>query len=756
MQQFDWSAYYQAAFEREKKKNNVLAGKIADADSRIEELQFKTGRIVGNPFYRTMTMVEKAAKLPVRVLRHQSHKKAMQPASKELTESYEQELYAQTHPYYQWLRIHEKTAAKSREEEKTVWNKITDKCRVITFSELQQFTSLREIEGEYLLFLEDNSVLASFAGKRITQYLDSHREISLLYGDEDCFTGEKPDHKNRFSPWFKPDWSPDTLYSFFYLGSMVAIRKSAFESFVFTDGSLAEHTGNQNNDGFSRLYDFILQAAGTLETKQTIHLPYVLSHRRLDTEDSQVADQWMLGAEMEYLPLRKTAWEKRGISVTEVETMYPEIVSLYPRTNDMNDKISIVILSKDNPKVLRKCITSLREKTALHSALEIIVVDNGSREENRDLVEQMASELGFIYDYHPMEFNFSALCNYGASKAVGNLLLFLNDDVEAVEQDWLDIMAGWAKLPHVGAVGAKLWYPGGEQIQHAGITNQGVGPSHKLVTFQDDQAYYHGHNMVPYDMICVTGACLLVKKEVFDRIGGFDETMKVSYNDVDLCFRLWELGLQNVQCNDAVLVHHESLSRGLDEDTPEKWERLLTEKENLYKKHPLLFKKDPYYSQSLNQNLPDYRCDCPFLYENQLYTLPVDLFHDQVEKYKSTFVMPTVERAFLQHKIHKSEPDIYMIEGWSYMLGMDNARFDTSLILTHESGETLCVKALKKYRFDVEAILPAQKNISLAGFVVRILKENLKAGNYRIGILHTDRQSGALYYQEVTKTMGVN
>ena len=145
----------------------------------------------------------------------------------------------------------------------------------------------------------------------------------------------------------------------------------------------------------------------------------------------------------------------------------------------------------------------------------------------------------------------------------------MNDDIEIIEESWLDRMVGQALQPHTGAVGARLWYAGSERIQHAGITNLPIGPSHKLITFLDDRDYYYGHNRVSYDMAGVTGACLLVAKDRYEQVGGMDETMAVSYNDVDLCFKLLEAGYYNVLRNDAVLYHHESLSRGLDEQDGE-------------------------------------------------------------------------------------------------------------------------------------------------------------------------------------------
>ena len=178
-----------------------------------------------------------------------------------------------------------------------------------------------------------------------------------------------------------------------------------------------------------------------------------------------------------------------------------------------------------------------------------------------------------------MEFNFSKMCNLGAKAATGEYVLFLNDDIEAIDDVWLDAMLSHAQKKHVGAVGAKLYYPDSNTIQHAGITNLRLGPVHKMQFLQDVRPYYDGRNIFDCNVIAVTGACLMVRKTVFEECGGFSEDLAVAFNDVELCFRLYEAGYYNVQCNSAVLYHHESLSRGNDE-SKEKYPSYVEESKN--------------------------------------------------------------------------------------------------------------------------------------------------------------------------------
>ena len=409
--------------------------------------------------------------------------------------------------------------------------------------------------------------------------------------------------------------------------------------------------------------------------------------------------------------------------------------------------VSVIILSKDHPGVLEKCLRSFKEKTR-YRFYEWIVVDNGSSEENREKMETLQRTYGFTYVYEPMPFNFSKMCNLGERKAKGDLILLMNDDIEIIEGSWLERMAGQALLPHVGAVGAKLWYAGTENIQHAGVTNLKIGPSHKLVTFPDEEDYYFGRNRVTYNVAAVTGACLMVLRKKYEKVGGMDESLPVAYNDVDLCFKLLEAGYVNVQRNDAVLYHHESLSRGLDEQNDGKWERLLAEKEALYERHPQLRGEDPFYHKDLIDNASNYMCNYKYPHEDHLCVqeasfLPKHLLRKLLKKAGRDVLRLTVDLAGPQHKILSDEPDILWIMGWNYIPGVDNAAFGRKVILQRTDGAGYLAAPKDWHRVDVEAILPHEKNVGLAGFVLRLRREELSQGEYRVGMLvETEASSG--------------
>lgn len=484
------------------------------------------------------------------------------------------------------------------------------------------------------------------------------------------------------------------------------------------------------------------------------------------------------GWEKEFLKLKQDFINKMGFECFSYQTLHPDVWSVAASDGECAEEepeeskagagkaerestllLSVIIPSKDHPELVEKCIGSFLERTDLpnlREKTEFIVVDNGSGAENRRKIQSYLEGTGAAcrYLYQPMEFNFSAMCNLGVCRAEGEYILLLNDDIEVIEKNWLRIMLGQAYLPGTGAVGAKLWYPDGEKMQHAGVTNMHVGPSHKMTTFPDDRVYYYGHNVVPYDMIAVTAASLLVKKTVYEEAGGLDESMAVAYNDVDFCFSLAERGYRNVQRNDAVLLHHESASRGLDGESEEKWRRLLEEKAKLYKKHPLFLEYDPYYSEELAGYALDYRIGYRYPYERPFPAAVSERLErkKELEKVLSDRVMLTLERLENRKKLYLEEPDILEAEGWCYMLGQDNCLFERFLILEAEKGDYYYRFPVKERRRpDVEAILPLQKNIELSGFTCKILKDDLSTGRYVAGMLYRNLCNGKMAYWRTDK-----
>ena len=767
---YDWAAYYAAAYERERKKNIVLAGKIADAERRQSDLNDNLNRIYSHPFWK--------ATAPFRKLYHTARGETGR--SKDTDENlqtneqflhYESEVRRQKHPYHEWIR-EENNACYDSEISVNGWQ------------------AVRIPESDIMLLTYGKGILDKSAIGKIKSCFNKNTSCKIAYADEDFFWG---DLSCRMLPWFKPSYSPDTLMAFNYWGHLVA-AKAELLSDVLTG---EEMTSRKEKTGqAARFYDLCLcleEAAqrrcrldGTPWQESICHIDSVLYHQAYEPDEELLsklsecveqeerslaveqslaeklnAGEYLIGAGADCVPLREAALVRRGIVGSFVSGQEPELYHVVYDTSisgrerctraQSEDRhipphhlVSVVIPSKDHPDVLERCLKSFRDKTD-YEYYEWIVVDNGSNEENRAMVEALRQKYGFTYIYEKMPFNFSKMCNMGAARAAGDLILFLNDDIEIIEHSWLRRMTGQALQPHVGAVGAKLWYADTQSIQHAGITNMRIGPSHKLITFPDNKDYYFGRNRVVYNMIGVTGACLMVSNEKYAEVGGLDESMAVAYNDVDFCFKLAEAGYYNVQRNDVVLYHHESLSRGLDEQDEDKWERLLEEKESLYAKHPQMNGQDPFYHRALIDNASHYGCNYKFPYEKHLLTTETEAMEDGMTKRaKMNRLKLTVDRAEMQHKIHAGEPDILWIMGWNYVPGADNALYDRRILLERTEGGGYSAAPSDWYRRDVEAILPGERNIALAGFVLRVLRRELQEGTYRVGMLCTNKQGEKL------------
>lgn len=342
----------------------------------------------------------------------------------------------------------------------------------------------------------------------------------------------------------------------------------------------------------------------TEKTDRIAHIPKVLYHWRVreeSTAGSQMAKPYILDAAKK---AKEDALARRGLTgeVELIEGIYQYRVNYLPA---VWPKISVIIPSRDNYKVLDRCLSSFHEMTD-YPDFEIILVDNGSTDENRGRYQQLSDQYHMTYLYQKEMFNFSHMCNLGSEAATGDYLLFLNDDIEIIEQNWLKRMVGQASLPHTGAVGAKLLYPDRRTIQHAGVINILNGPCHALAGNSDEVIYYFGKNRLDYNQMAVTAACLLVKKTRFEEVSGFDEELAVAYNDVELCFHLLTKGYYHVIRNDAVLIHHESVSRGNDLEDSEKLDRLMREQEKLYEKYPQFRGKDSFYSPNLAQHRVDF------------------------------------------------------------------------------------------------------------------------------------------------------
>ncbi len=662
-------------------------------------------------------------------------------------EEYERELRCQTEPYLAWVKETEQGSPATAK----------NAVGVVYLEKCGRTFSLAALRQDYILFVSEAGRPADGAAAEFAQYFEMHADVDIVYADEDTWmlpeeqALPEDESAHRIFPWIKPMWSPDTLLSFLYFGNVFAVRRAAFLGLEWLG----------DDDYRKNIYDFVLKASegehcpGHLE-KVLFHA-YRTGKNQAEIEETLMHETDFIGVGAAYDSIRERAFARRGI---HAEMALDAAVGITYPVYSLPDTplVSIVIPSKDNPEVLMQCIRSIQRHTA-YPNYEIIVVDNGSAGTVRSTLEAFRQECPFDYLYQPMDFNFSCMCNLGAQRAKGTYLLLLNDDMEVFESSWLTRMVGQASLAHVGAVGAKLLYPGTTLIQHVGITNTISGPGHKLKQLDDNVSYYYGRNRFVYDLVGVTAACLLMRRTRFLEMEGLYEGLAVAYNDVDLCFRLHSRGLYNVQRNDVVLYHHESLSRGDDLKDERKLKRLTAEKDTLYSRHPALYRQDPFIGTLLNSGDSEYLCRWlegyeltgmvksePPLAEGERLPAPETM---------NQAIMISVEECGKEH-FQKNGKPYYLIKGWAYVPGADNARYAFKLLLVNSAGKVWAMPVQKRYRKDVAAILPDETNVLMTGFCNWIMEGALPPGTYELWLTAKDGCSRQRLYRSMEKKLTVD
>lgn len=646
--------------------------------------------------------------------------------------AYKEECFKQTMPYaYEIAYMSEPDINSSEEVSGTPLS-----GRIILFpDDNANILNFEGINEDYVIFVNRSGV---YEPDMVRRLLSNGQGADVIYPDEDFITDPEADLndinvriRTLRTPWRKPDYSPDTVVSFPYIETCFAIR-TKFARFVPAMKRSPEIGDNV------RCRDFLLRA---LERAQSVvHVPQILYHRDLSAITSDVCnitDEQIYEALYEqytrpgYILCREAAEKRRGINII-------------PKPQKDSPLVSIIIPSKDQPRILKECIRNIRINAG-KIPYEIIVVDNGSSEDNREIIEKYVTQLPGgrgSYIYEPAEFNYSHMCNMGASASKGRFLLFMNDDVDAITEGFLEKLLVYAARSYVGAVGAKLLYPDDVTIQHVGVMNINRGPTHKLAGFSDSGVLYYCRNRFAWNVLAVTGACLMVNREKYYQAGGFCDKIKVGYNDVDLCAKLLEAGYYNVVNNECVMTHHESLARGEDALSDEKSQRLRNERTLLYSMHPWMVKNpDPFYGYMLDVDTIEIKCA----------VVPEYQITDRRNKTKELLKIPgrktdkammSVDRCSVERSIASDVEDAYVIEGWGLCRSWDNALVRKYVVLIplgeydEELRECVIATTSSKYRSDIPEVFPDEKNTDLAGFVCRIPFSELDPHRrYRIGVL---------------------
>ena len=624
---------------------------------------------------------------------------------------------------------------------------------------------IRPVNTDVVIYTSVNGSLSKTAEWEIIKAFEEHPDVLVIYADEDCVISSDSEWESlkkngikvskRSNIRFKPVYSPETLLSYNYMANMVAFRKRVFELYPESEGE--------------SIYDYMLRNLYNFSEDTVYHLPLILQHvHRLPEEEPIVFEEGDAKKKAELLAQNAFLSGKRNTETgsTDAAERNPESgtgirfeKSLfrpdYMSEEDLNREypvysvkegtvLSVIIPSKDNPDVLLRCIRSLHAKKQPFET-EIIVVDNGSNGENKKRIEEASIKDDFQYIYEKEEFNFSHMNNTGVRHAKGSILLLLNDDMEMVAEDSLERMAGQLFVPGVGAVGAKLLYPDSSVIQHVGITNAVDGPVHKFIGKDDRERTDYLRNRFVHNCIGVTGACLMIKKEDYDAIGGLKEELRIAYNDVDLCFSLRDLKKRMVLRPDCVFYHHESLSRGADHLSEEKLQRLAKERRMLYSLHPDIYNLDPYESapvaggselgfdaeNNFLRKKPKEECPRPTDFDFRKYPEGIIVHFDRLEK---------------EEFARSCGEEFYVLQGYHVVPMIDNMRFRFSMVFEGKKGKY--VMPMPEFlRTNLEGTYQGATNLQLSGFCNFVTTGELPPDTYEIGTYADDVLKKLYLYQ---------
>ncbi|MET0109382.1 MAG: glycosyltransferase [Candidatus Thiodiazotropha sp.] len=448
--------------------------------------------------------------------------------------------------------------------------------------------------GDYVALMDHDDQLADFALYFVAQEIILNPHAEIVYSDEDKLNNEEV----RFDHYFKPDFNPDLMRSHNMICHFGVYKRS-----------LVEKVGGMR-EGFegAQDYDLALRCLREIDPrKQVRHIPWVLYHWRAIPESTASGGEAKSYAMDAALRAVKDDLEIRGLKADVTESEYIDgMIRVRYQLPDSRPLVSIIIPTRNGDKLLRQCIESIRDRSN-YKNIEFIIVDNQSDDQATlayltELDSQDATKV-LRYD-HP--FNFSAINNFAVEHASGELLCFMNDDIEVISPDWLGEMVSHGVRPEIGAVGARLWYPD-DRLQHGGVV-LGLGgvAGHAMKYSSKDNKGYMGRSVLIQNYTAVTAACLLLRRDVFDTVDGFDsEHLAVAFNDVDLCIRIYQAGYYNLWTPYAELYHHESASRGA-EDTPEKQKRFSGEAEYMLEKYGPLLQRDPAYNPNLTRIAEDF------------------------------------------------------------------------------------------------------------------------------------------------------
>lgn len=643
---------YKQAYEQEKARAASLAGRLADAKNEADNLQFQLDRIKNNPMWKASKPLRQvmhwglrnyrrlrnlggprgiARKLKQKKIEAQAkklHGTASFPSADEAKRQQEtkfdrmvkisilvplyntpqtflnemiESVLAQT--YRNWELCLADGSDRDHDDVEARCKEYIQKDDRIRYKRLEKNEGIsgntnrcyEMATGEYIGLFDHDDVLHPSVLYEYVKVINE-QDADYIYCDETTFKGDSID--NMITLHFKPDFAPDNLRANNYICHFSVFSRELLEG---TELFRSGFDGSQDHDMILRL---------TANAKNVVHVPKLLyywrSHKASVASDISAKPYAIAAAKGAVAAhLQSCGFQNFEIKSTRAFDTIFEIKYEIAR----EDKISILIPNKDHIDDLRRCIDSIKERSTYEN-YEIIVIENNSADKATfDYYKTLEEQDKITVVTYEGDFNYSRINNFGARFATGEYLLLLNNDTQVITMNWLEAMLMYAQRPDVGAVGAKLYY-GDRTIQHAGVVvglgaHRTAGHTHYKINY--DNLGYMGKLCYTQNVSAVTGACLMVKKSLYDALGGLDEQFKIALNDVDFCLRLREQGYLNVFTPFAELYHFESVSRGIDVENEAKAKRY-EEESALFRGRwkALLEKGDPYYNPNFSLDHSDY------------------------------------------------------------------------------------------------------------------------------------------------------
>ena len=633
--------FYKQAYEKEKARAASLAGRLADARNEADSLQFQLDRIKNNPLWKASKPLRQTMHWGLRNYRRVRNLGGPKGIARKLRQKKIESEAKKLHGTASFPTPEQAAAQRDTKFERTVkisilvplWNNqrefqiqmlesvmnqtyqnwelcladgsdeehsyIGEICREyaaradgrIIYRKLDKNGGIsgntnecvKLATGEYIGLFDQDDILHPSALYEYVKVINE-QGADYIYCDETTFKGDSIN--NMITLHFKPDFAPDNLRANNYICHFSVFSRTLLEG---TELFRSGFDGSQDHDMILRL---------TANARKVVHVPKLLyywrSHKASTASDISAKPYAIAAAK------GAVADHLTRCGFKNFEIKY-EILG--------EDRISILIPNRDHADDLRRCIDSIRERSTYEN-YEIIVIENNSSDRAVfAYYETLKKQKNITVVTYDGEFNYAKINNFGARHASGKYLLLLNNDTQVISMNWLEAMLMYAQRPDVGAVGAKLYY-GDRTIQHAGVViglgaHRTAGHTHYKINY--DNLGYMGKLCYAQNVSAVTGACLMVRKSIYDALGGLDEQFAVALNDVDFCLRIREKGYLNVFTPFAELYHFESASRGsdiVDESKAARYEQESALFRERWKE--LLAKGDPYYNPNFSLDYSDY------------------------------------------------------------------------------------------------------------------------------------------------------